>query len=241
VTVAALVTGGSRGIGAAIVRVLCELGHPVVLNYRSNHDAAEATRAALVAGGADVTLWPCDVSDHTAVNDGIEKLLGDAGMQIGIVVNNAGVVADGLLPTLDFEAWSRVTRTTLDGFYNVVRPLIMPMARRRWGRVINIASVSGVVGNPGQTNYSAAKAGLIGATRSLALEFARRGITVNAIAPGLIETEMLDRLDKTRAVAQIPMRRLGKPEEVAALVRFLVSDDAGYITGQVIGVSGGLA
>jgi 3-oxoacyl-[acyl-carrier protein] reductase len=158
-----------------------------------------------------------------------------------VVVNNAGITHDGPFPGLTAEAWTSVTRTSLDGFFNVTQPLIMPMVRKRWGRIINITSISGLIGHRGQTNYSAAKAGLIGATRSLAQELAKRHITVNAIAPGLIETDMLAKLDLTALKKIVPMQRLGKPEEVAELVRFLVSDHAAYITGQVINISGGLA
>ena len=185
-------------------------------------------------------MAPFDVTDREAADRAMEQLLaGDS--PIGIVVNNAGVARDKPFPMLTPQDWDVVTRTSLDGFYHVTRPLIMPMVRRRWGRVINITSVSGVIGNRGQVNYSAAKAGLIGATRSLAQEVAKRKITVNAVAPGLIETDMLDEAPLEHLLKLIPMRRLGQPEEVAKLVAFLVSDDAAYITGQVLGINGGLA
>ncbi len=181
---------------------------------------------------------PFDVTDGHAVASCLADLL-EEGLLIGVVVNNAGVVADAPFPTQTAQDWESVTRTSLDGFFHVTRPLVMPMVRRRWGRIINISSVSGVMGNRGQVNYSAAKAGLIGATRSLSMELARRKITVNAVAPGLIETDMIADVPK-EVVRHIPMRRVGQPEEVAALVAFLASDAAAYITGQVIGINGGL-
>lgn len=181
-----------------------------------------------------------DVTDRRTTTEALEALLcGEP--PIGIVVNNAGVTRDNPFPAVSSEDWEVVTRTTLDGFYNVTRPLIMPMIRRRWGRIINISSVSALTGNRGQVGYAAAKAGLIGATRSLAREVAKRGITVNALAPGLIETDMIQDAPIERILETIPMRRLGRPEEVAKLVAFLVSDDAAYITGQVIGINGGMA
>lgn len=234
----AIVTGASRGIGAAIALALAEAGHPVILNYLANREAAEAVKARVEAAGGTAILAPFDVADGVATQAALDALAAD-GHQIGVVVNNAGVVADAPFPAMTSEAWERVTRTTLDGFYHVTRPLVMPMVRRKRGRIVNISSVSGLVGNRGQTNYSAAKAGLIGATRSLAQELARRGITVNAVAPGLIETDMIAGLPE-EVVKHIPMRRLGRPEEVASLVAFLVSDAAAYITGQVIGINGGL-
>ncbi len=236
----ALVTGASRGIGAAIARALAAAGHPIVLNYRSNHGEASSVQAAIRQQGGSAELLPFDVSDPDAARTAIEALLA-AGDPIGVVVNNAGIASDAPFPGLKTEAWTSVTRTTLDGFFNVTQPLVMPMVRRRWGRIINIASISGLVGNRGQTNYPAAKAGLIGATRSLAQELAKRNITVNAIAPGLIETDMTAGLPVEELLTHIPMRRLGRPEEVAHLARFLASEDAAYITGQVISINGGLA
>ncbi len=239
-TVRALVTGGSRGIGAAIVEGLARAGHPVILNYRANHEAAHAVKARVEATGGEVELAPFDVSDEAATTARIEALLSDP-RPIGILVNNAGVTRDALFPTLDSGEWNSVIATNLNGFFHVTRPLVMPMVKRRWGRIINITSVSGMIGNKGQVNYSAAKAGLIGATRSLAQELASRNITVNAVAPGLIETDMTRGLPQEKLLAAIPMKRLGQPAEVADLVAFLASDRAAYITGQVIGVSGGLA
>jgi 3-oxoacyl-[acyl-carrier protein] reductase len=236
----ALVTGGSRGIGAAIAAALARAGHAVILNYLSNDDAARATQAAIEGSGGTCELARFDVADGTQATAALETLLADDAHPIGIVVNNAGIARDAAFPALEPEDWERVTRTTLDGFFNVTRPLVMPMVRRRWGRIINVSSVSGLTGNRGQVNYAAAKAGLIGATRALALEVAHRGITVNAIAPGLIDTDMIAQAPVEEIKKHIPMRRLGRAEEVARLVAFLASDDAAYITGQVIGISGGL-
>lgn len=236
----ALVTGGSRGIGAAIAMALASVGHPIILNYRANRLAAEEVRARIEASGGSVEMAAFDVCDRRKSAESIEALLSN-GSPIGIVVNNAGLTRDNAFPNISPDDWEVVTRTSLDGFYNVTRPLVMPMVRRRWGRIINITSVSGVIGNRGQVNYSAAKAALIGATRSLALEVAKQGITVNAVAPGIIETDMTKELPLEKVLKEIPMRRLGRPEEVARLVAFLAGEDAGYITGQVIGINGGLA
>ena len=235
----ALVTGGSRGIGAAIAEALAHAGHPIILNYRGNDEAAHAVKARIEAVGGEVVLAKFDVADAAATASALEVLLADR-RPIGVVVNNAGVTRDAPFPTLEQKDWDLVTRTTLDGFYNVTRPLVMPMVRRRWGRIINISSVSGVVGMRGQVNYSAAKAGLIGATKALAQELAKRQITVNAVAPGLIETEMIKDVPLDLMLPLIPMRRLGQAKEVADLVAFLASERAAYITGQVIGINGGL-
>lgn len=235
----ALVTGASRGIGAAIAKALAAAGHDVAINYRSNHAAAQAVQAAIQASGGTAELAQFDVADGDATLLGLQSL-DYLSRPFTIVVNNAGIVADAPFPSLQRDAWQAVTRTTLDGFFNVTNPIVMPMVRGKWGRIINISSVSGVVGNRGQTNYSAAKAGLIGATRSLAQELAKRNITVNAVAPGLIDTDMVKDVPP-EFISAIPMRRMGRPEEVAALVAFLASDAAAYITGQVIGINGGLA
>jgi 3-oxoacyl-[acyl-carrier protein] reductase len=237
----ALVTGGSRGIGAAIAIALARAGHPIILNYLSNDAAAQATREAIEGAGGRCELARFDVADAEQTSAAIERLLADEAQPIGVVVNNAGVARDAAFPALEIADWQRVTRTTLDGFFHVTRPLLMAMVRRRWGRIINISSVSALIGNRGQVNYSAAKAGLIGATRALAQEVAHRGITVNAIAPGLIETDMIAGAPLDVILKQIPMRRLGQPREVASLAAFLATDDAAYITGQVIGINGGLA
>jgi 3-oxoacyl-[acyl-carrier protein] reductase len=238
-TTRALITGAGRGIGAAIAVALAEVGHPVILNYKSDDASAAAVKARIEAAGGSAELCKFDVSHAAASAAALEKLLRDD-RPIGVLVNNAGIARNNAFPAMSRDDWSAVTRTSLDGFFNVTQPLVMPMVRQRWGRIISIASISGTMGNRGQTNYAAAKAGLIGATKSLSFELAKRNITVNAIAPGLIETDMLANVPVDEIKKVIPMRRLGKPEEVAALVRFLASDDAAYITGQVITISGGL-
>jgi 3-oxoacyl-[acyl-carrier protein] reductase len=236
----ALVTGASRGIGAAVATELAAAGHPIILNFRSDEDGAIAVKRRIEEIGQPAELARFDVSDRVVTAEAISRLLVDD-RPIGVVVNNAGVADDGPFGAMSEDAWQRVIATTLDGFYNITRPLIMLMVRRRWGRVINIASVSALHGNRGQVNYAAAKAGLIGATKSLALEVAKRGVTVNAVAPGLIETDMIAGLPLDRVLEHIPMRRIGRALEVAKLVRFLASDDAAYITKQVIAIDGGLA
>lgn len=235
----ALVTGASRGIGAAIAEGLAADGFPVILNYRSRDEDAAAVKARIEAGGGEAHLARFDVTDGAAADQAIAELLEDP-RPIGVVVNNAGFAHDTPFPAMTREQWTSVTRVTLDGFFNVTQPLVMPMVRARWGRIINVGSVSGVIGNRGQVNYSAAKAGLIGATKALAQELAKRKVTVNCVAPGPIETEMLDGAPMEHILKAIPMRRVGTVDEVAGLVRFIVSDAAAYMTGQVIGVSGGL-
>lgn len=223
-----------------MARSLAAAGHPVIVHYRARRAEAEAVADDIRRAGGEAQTVAFDVTDGPRVAAAIEELLADP-RPIGVLVNNAGVTADGAFPTLTTDDWTRVTRTTLDGFFHVTQPLVMPMVRRRWGRIINVSSVSGVIGNRGQVNYSAAKAGLIGATKALARELAKRRITVNAVAPGPIDTEMLEGAPVDEIRKAIPMRRLGTPEEVAALVAFLASEDAAYLTGQVIGLSGGLA
>jgi len=236
----ALVTGASRGIGAAIAKQLAKAGHLVILNYRSQVAQAEAVQAEIEAAGGRAVLAQFDVRDRERVDATIAELLRDP-EPIDVLVNNAGIARDNAFPATSWEDWEAVTRTSLDGFYNVTKPLVMPMVRRKHGRIITLSSVSGVIGNRGQTNYAAAKAGLIGATKSLSKELAKRRITVNAVAPGLIETEMTKDAPLDEILKLIPMARFGLAEEVADLVTFLASERAAYITGQVIGINGGLA
>jgi 3-oxoacyl-[acyl-carrier protein] reductase len=238
----ALVTGASRGIGAAVAKRLAADGFSVLVNYRTQVDAARAVCDDIRKAGGEASLCPFDVTQAPAVDSALAAALEDG--PISVLVNNAGVTADASFPAMRPEQWAAVIKTSLDGFSNATRPLVMPMVRQRYGRIITMSSVAGIAGNRGQVNYAAAKAGLIGATKALALELAKRKITVNAVAPGLIETDMLSQMsDATREhmiKTQIPARRLGTVDEVAHVVSFLAGEQASYITGQVIRVDGGL-
>ncbi len=236
-----LVTGSSRGIGRAIALRLARAGHDLVLHCRSRRDEAEAVEADIRALGREARILQFDISDRAAAAQALEADVAEHGAYYGVVCN-AGLTRDGAFPALTSDDWDQVLRTNLDGFYNVLHPLIMPMIRRRAaGRIVCITSVSGLIGNRGQVNYSASKAGVIGAAKALAIELAKRKITVNCVAPGLIDTDMLsDDLPMEEILAMIPMQRMGSPDEVAAAVAFLVSPEAGYITRQVLAVNGGL-
>jgi 3-oxoacyl-[acyl-carrier protein] reductase len=235
-----LVTGASRGIGKAIALRLARDGYDVVVHCRSRVEEAEAVAEAIRADGRQARVLAFDIGDRAACAQALAADMEAHGAYYGVVCN-AGIARDAAFPAMTGEEWDSVIRTNLDGFYNVLQPVVMPMVRRRRpGRIVTLSSVSGVAGNRGQTNYSAAKAGIIGATKALALELAKRAITVNCIAPGLIETDMIDAEILEHALELIPMRRVGKPEEVAGLCSFLMSPEAGYITRQVISVNGGM-
>lgn len=237
-----LITGASRGIGRACALALADAGFNLVLNYASNTAAAEEVKATVKAKGVSARLLPFDVSDRAAARTAIEKDIAEHGAYWGVVVN-AGITRDGAFPALEAEDWDRVIDVDLTGFFNVVQPCVMPMVRtKQGGRIVTMSSVSGIMGNRGQVNYSAAKAGLIGATKALATELASRKITVNCVAPGLIETDIVEmnEIALEHAMSMIPMKRFGQPEEVASLVRFLMSEEAAYITRQVISINGGM-
>ncbi|HEY9161204.1 MAG TPA: 3-oxoacyl-ACP reductase FabG [Desulfomonilia bacterium] len=235
----ALVTGGGRGIGRAISMELAAKGYYVIINYHSRKDAAEAALAEIKESGGDGETVQFDVANGDETAAAIKDLL-DRHKYIKVLINNAGITSDGLFPMTSRQSWENVIDTSLRGFYNVTKPVLRSMIRQKNGNIIAIASISGIIGNAGQVNYSAAKAGLIGACKALAKEMAKLGIRVNAVAPGLIETEMIKDLPIEAVVQHIPMGRVGKPEEVAKAVGFLCSDDASYITGQVLSVNGGM-
>ena len=238
----ALVTGGSRGIGRAVCVRLAGLGLPILINYKSNADAARQTLALVEAAGGTAELFPFDVADAASVDAALDKWeSAHPEDYISVLVNNAGIRDDNVLFMMSDDQWNSVLDTTLNGFFYITRRLLKHMMpRKRGGRIINVSSLSGVKGLPGQVNYSAAKAGLIGATKALAQEAAPRGVTVNAVAPGFIDTDMTAGLPKEELVKMIPAGRFGRPEEVAAAVAFLASDDAAYITGEIININGGL-
>ena len=236
-----LVTGSSRGIGRAIALNLADAGYDIVVHCRSRREEAEAVATEITGKGRAARVIQFDIADRAASAAALEADVAEHGAYYGVVCN-AGLTRDGAFPGLTSEDWDQVLRTNLDGFYNVLHPLVMPMIRRRKpGRIVCITSVSGIIGNRGQVNYSASKAGVIGAAKALAVELAKRKITVNCVAPGLIDTDMLDpEVPVEQILKVIPMERTGTPEEVAAAVRFLVSPEAAYITRQVLAVNGGL-
>lgn len=235
----AIVTGGSRGIGRAVCVELARCGYFVIVNYRSGAPAAAETLALVEDQGGSGELMPFDVTDYDATQTAVGRIIADHG-PIEILVNNAGNTADELFVMLSRRKWHSVIDTSLNGFFNVTRPVLENMVVRKRGAIVSMASVSALVGNRGQANYSAAKSGLIGASRAVASEVARLGVRINVVAPGLIDTDMIKDIPLKNIKSMIPMARIGRPEEVAKTVRFLCSDDASYITGQVISVNGGM-
>lgn len=237
----ALITGGSRGIGRAICVKMAELGYYVIINYKGNEAAANETLEAVRAKGSDGELLQFNVGN----NEEVQAVLGswvenNKEKQIQVLVNNAGIREDNLLFWMNSDQWRNVLNISLDGFFNVTKQVLNNMLMKRYGRIINIVSLSGIKGLPGQTNYSAAKAGVIGATKALAQEVAKRGVTVNAVAPGFIKTDMTAELNEKELAAQVPMNRFGTPEEVAEAVAFFASSASSYITGEVLSINGGL-
>ncbi len=236
-----LVTGSSKGIGRAIACRLARDGFTVVAHYHADREGAEQTLKSIREGGGTGRILQFDLANRAECRARIEADLAEHGAYYGVVLN-AGIARDNAFPALEDSDWDSVLDTDLGGFYNVLHPIVMPMvSARRGGRIVSISSVSGIMGNRGQVNYSAAKAGIIGATKALAIELAKRNITVNCVAPGLIETQMLEGAPLDEILPAIPMRRVGQPNEVAAAVSFFCSDEASYITRQVLSVNGGMA
>ena len=235
-----LVTGASGGIGSAIAEAVAQAGYAVVANYNRGEAAAKALAERVQAAGGEIRLLQFDITNREQCKDVLTRDMEENGTYYGVILN-AGVCADMTFAGMSGESWDKVLNTNLGGFYNVVQPLVMPMCRKRMGRIITISSVSGIIGNRGQVNYSASRSGIIGATKALATELASRNITVNSIAPGVIETEMIKDAPLDIILQAVPMKRVGKPSEVAATAVFLLSEGAAYITRQVISVNGGLA
>ena len=235
-----LVTGASKGIGQAVAQRLSRDGFHIVVHYGRDHAGAEATLRTIQDQGGHGRIIGFDIADRETSRAWIEQDMAEHGVYYGVVLN-AGIARDNAFPALEDSDWDDVISTNLDGFYNILHPIVMPMvSARKGGRIVTLSSVSGITGNRGQVNYSAAKAGIIGATKALAVELARRGITVNCVAPGLIDTQMAASAPMEEVMKIVPMRRIGRPEEVAAAVSFLCADDAGYVTRQVISVNGGM-
>jgi len=235
----ALVTGGSGGIGSAICRRLAADACYVYIHANTNLAKAQALAAEIRAGGGEAEALAFDITDAEACRIALETLVADSPIQV--LVNNAGIHDDAVFPGMSAAQWHSVLDVSLNGFFNVTQPLSLPMLRSRWGRIINITSIAGITGNRGQTNYAAAKGALHAATKSLSLEMASRGVTVNAVAPGIIQTDMIEGVFDAKAIERmVPMKRAGRPEEVANLVSFLASEQASYISGQIISVNGGM-
>jgi 3-oxoacyl-[acyl-carrier protein] reductase len=236
----ALVTGGSGALGAAVCRRLGALGYHVVVHAHTGLERAERVAQDIRGAGGSASATQFDVADPAAAEAALDKLLQEGPIQV--LVNNAGVHDDAVMPGMRLEQWARVIDVSLNGFFNVTRPLVLPMMRTRWGRIVSMSSVSALLGNRGQANYAAAKAGLHGASKSLALEIASRGVTVNVVAPGIIDSPMIEGSVPADLIeTMVPLKRAGTPDEVAALVAFLCSDAAAYITGQTISINGGMA